>query len=107
MTAPTTDRRCDRCLEIRPLRPGAHYCDECRELACELQAEASNRRRRKANGRPPSVGAHCPVCYDLPHRRPGLRCVCGGLRASEPPLHAVDYAGIRGDGPVFPARVTR
>lgn len=44
----------------------------------------------------------CPVCSNLPHRVPGLRCVCGLRRASEPALHAVDFGGTRGSGPTFP-----
>lgn len=60
----TRNRRCGSCLQMRPLRNGAHYCDECRELARIRNAEANMRQK----------AGTCSECKGPTSRRSRLCC---------------------------------
>lgn len=88
-------RRCHRCLDLREIRNGAHYCEPCRAIA------ASTRRARNGyTGRPRhwATKGPCVHCGGLSWRVPrGTICLCGTKHKAEPKVHATEFLEYRKD----------
>jgi hypothetical protein len=88
-------RRCNKCLQMRDLKPGRHLCAECK-----AESVARNRARNGYTGRPRhwATKGPCPHCAGLEHRVPrGTTCICGTKHKAEPKVHAVEFLQFRRD----------